>query len=853
MPNSKHSPKAAQSSVAGDTIQHKRSDVPGLVPDSSELSYGELAINIKDMRLFTKDAEGYVHEIGDGVEVYGPSNLPPLTGVEKGDIWLSTDPSLFSPTFDPSTIHPIPGPTGPKGEPGMSAYADYVQRTGSSLTFDEFMDTLTGPPGAEGPKGDPGETLKVDGFVPTAASLPISPPVLTVYVTQDTGRLWVYDPLSTAANTDGWVDMGKIQGPPGNDVRFLASVATAADLPATAQAGDICFTTVDGDLHAWNDNAVKWDLVGRLRGDGVVPGTADNQILVWSASNSRWEPTAQTSPTSIADLTDFDDVNRDIRENSVMVWDEVAQSWTDSRSIDIDEIEFGANAPGTLLEGIAAYSDAGLDPTKDTWVPSCLAVDKYIKEVINLEDLGDCKELSTATNGQVPVWNNTTSQWEPQDQSGNGLNDLGDVVIAVPAAGELLTYDDQTGAWKNSPPYQNYVNLKVEQFAMGLASTLPLVSKRDDPPGWVEASNKYYLVGENPTGDWAGHANQIAFYVIRSGGGYSWHFHWPVVNEEHFIESENAEYRWTGTAWEVAHDAGLATTQYVDQKHAETTTTLASYATQSYVDTLIGQITTGLAHKVAVEAISNTPPTGPVAVGDHYIVGTAPTGEWAGHANKVAVWGVGATPAWTFEAPHVNDSHFVESVRKTYTWNGSLWVVVSESTTANNPGELWMVGDIKQSILTETQFINQLPEAERFKWCLADGRNVTGSAWAATTGQNTVPDLRGAYLRMAGRNGNASWDGGTLNAYSEDSTALPQTAFAGTTNTTGNHRHKLDRMAGDFAGEWASTNLASANGNKNWPYTDYQGNHSHTVTINGGGDEETKPKTYSVNYYVKIN
>ena len=33
----------------------------------------------------------------------------------------------------------------------------------------------------------------------------------------------------------------------------------------------------------------------------------------------------------------------------------------------------------------------------------------------------------------------------------------------------------------------------------------------------------------------------------------------------------------------------------------------------------------------------------------------------------------------------------------------------------------------------------------------------------------------------------------------------------------------------------------------------HAGNHSHTVTINGGGDEETRPKTYSVNYYVKIN
>ena len=450
MPNSKHPPKAAQSSVAGDTIQHKRSDVPGLIPDSSELSYGELAINIKDMRLYAKDAAGYVHEIGDGVEVYGPSNLPPFSGVEKGDIWLSTDPSLFSPTFDPSTIHPIPGPPGPKGEPGMSAYAEYVQRTGSALTFDEFMGTLTGPHGVEGPKGDPGETLKVDGFVPTSAGLPASPPILTVYVTQDTGRLWVYDPSSTSANAAGWVDMGKIHGPPGNDVRFLTSVATAANLPATAQAGDICFATVDGDLHAWNDTTVKWDLVGRLRGDGAVPGTADKQILVWSASNSQWEPTDPTFPTSIGALSDVDDVIGNLGQDCVMVWDEASQVWTDSRSIEIDDIEFDASGPGTLLEGIAAYSDAGLDPTKDTWVPSCLAVDKYIREGINLEFLLDCNELKFATNGQVPVWNDTTSQWEPQDPS---------------AASPIIFLG--TGAW-------NAANVTSEADNYGMASdTVP--------------------------------------------------------------------------------------------------------------------------------------------------------------------------------------------------------------------------------------------------------------------------------------------------------------------------------------------------------------------------------------------
>jgi len=36
-------------------------------------------------------------------------------------------------------------------------------------------------------------------------------------------------------------------------------------------------------------------------------------------------------------------------------------------------------------------------------------------------------------------------------------------------------------------------------------------------------------------------------------------------------------------------------------------------------------------------------------------------------------------------------------------------------------------------------------------------------------------------------------------------------------------------------------------------WMDSDGAHSHTTTITGGGDTETKPKSYSVNYFIKVN
>jgi hypothetical protein len=34
-------------------------------------------------------------------------------------------------------------------------------------------------------------------------------------------------------------------------------------------------------------------------------------------------------------------------------------------------------------------------------------------------------------------------------------------------------------------------------------------------------------------------------------------------------------------------------------------------------------------------------------------------------------------------------------------------------------------------------------------------------------------------------------------------------------------------------------------------YSEYAGTHQHVVTINGGGDTETRPKNMAVYYYIK--
>ena len=119
---------------------------------------------------------------------------------------------------------------------------------------------------------------------------------------------------------------------------------------------------------------------------------------------------------------------------------------------------------------------------------------------------------------------------------------------------------------------------------------------------------------------------------------------------------------------------------------------------------------------------------------------------------------------------------------------------------------------------------------------------------------------------MAGLNNtNAAWNGGTLNAYQEDNTSRPKSAFTGVTSNTGNHVHPLRRYLPENFGEtWKHMMDYAAGGIGKWDGTNTHysedaapigtaGNHTHTVTINGGGDGETRPKTYSVNYFIKIN
>jgi len=171
----------------------------------------------------------------------------------------------------------------------------------------------------------------------------------------------------------------------------------------------------------------------------------------------------------------------------------------------------------------------------------------------------------------------------------------------------------------------------------------------------------------------------------------------------------------------------------------------------------------------------------------------------------------------------------------------------SDGSVGGGGGDSTPIGTIVESTLTEAQFNAATPNST--DWALADGRDVTGSKYAIVTGRTTLPDMRGAYMRMAGTNAaKAGWIGAPLGSYEDDSTRRPRnTAF--TTNNTGSHTHSItthynNTVSGDRINSFSTANFNRVN------HTDAAGNHTHTIT--GGGDIETRPKTYSVNFFINL-
>jgi len=177
--------------------------------------------------------------------------------------------------------------------------------------------------------------------------------------------------------------------------------------------------------------------------------------------------------------------------------------------------------------------------------------------------------------------------------------------------------------------------------------------------------------------------------------------------------------------------------------------------------------------------------------------------------------------------------------------------------------------DFKLNALPVGTIIASMLEFEKFQniagntWKPADGRKISAkSQYATLTGNTTLPDLRGLFLR--GLNQFDPAKGSRLDKYKdpdgtrrktgnlqEDATSLPKNKrnpFQGNALSAGDHSHiyfKARREGGRTGSDDRASSEASNTGSS--------GSHTHTVLITSGGDLETRPVNIAVVYYIKID
>jgi hypothetical protein len=174
----------------------------------------------------------------------------------------------------------------------------------------------------------------------------------------------------------------------------------------------------------------------------------------------------------------------------------------------------------------------------------------------------------------------------------------------------------------------------------------------------------------------------------------------------------------------------------------------------------------------------STPPGSPTN-GDTYIVGSSPTGLWAGQANAVAYWAVDAqdgpsitpniaTGAWEFYTPLAGWSVWDTNTNAIWRFNGTAWVLASALKVAVTPS----VGVVTLNPAAGNSFrvnVNAAVTSVVISNGVSDGQNIE-VLWVQDATGHTVSgfaaNIKGVGFLTAGTNTFAAAPAAAANAVS---------------------------------------------------------------------------------------
>jgi len=181
------------------------------------------------------------------------------------------------------------------------------------------------------------------------------------------------------------------------------------------------------------------------------------------------------------------------------------------------------------------------------------------------------------------------------------------------------------------------------------------------PPVTPDPGDRY-IVGDSASGDWSTHDNEITEY-----NGASWDFTVPSEEDQVLVVDEDLVYRFEDDAWTSTGKTGDEIQEYGNFNLTEFTTNAGVLVeSQSGLGLIPIIVLDSFNPPDVIDQGLNTPPGGP-STGDKYIVGTSPTGAWAGKGNYVATYN---GTAWDFSDPVDKETYYSVSDAKVFIYRG---------------------------------------------------------------------------------------------------------------------------------------------------------------------------------------
>lgn len=225
--------------------------------------------------------------------------------------------------------------------------------------------------------------------------------------------------------------------------------------------------------------------------------------------------------------------------------------------------------------------------------------------------------------------------------------DLGELPLGLAFGGKLffLDPDDSTSVHDGTTVIVTDDGYRYKINGTDYLVRSVLDKDLDEPPADPELGDAY-IVAASATDDWSGHDDDIAIFTARG-----WEFITPTIGRLVLVEDEESYYHWTvAGAWALGFGDQVLSSNSVLPAH------------------LLG----GKVVWIVENQTTNAPPGSP-SDGVQYIIGSSPTGAWAGNAAKLAIY---YGSAWIVVTPADGYQAYDKALALPYVYSSSqsAWI-----------------------------------------------------------------------------------------------------------------------------------------------------------------------------------